>query len=846
MNGEELLALSGPVGYLAVVGFASFFVIRSILSDVDPKRLLDGRPFLFLRVALGALLCTWYYNYQFFVWSWNRYAKAESVPRLGQWLVQTSLFEEIWSTVCSGPSNWWWSSLVCTWTVVFAAVLWVESGRRGIKYPWAFMILAQLVASSVATPLFIAALAVHPRISSDPSKVPVRLWLPQVLALVTIYLVPQFVGTERFLNNILWMHGLLIVPLLTTLERGIIDIPLSVIYPFLTVIASAIHIRNTFQLYRLRDQAVLSQLYWTVFSNPAQTSFSLDVIWVVITLALWSLTTGSTISMGVKSAAATITALAFMTSQTGINWTWAGGLVAIGIVAVIGAASFGLQRLRRKNGERRQTLLESMGIMENSVIAGTDKRPPSKSGRRIIVGFWHPYCNAGGGGERVLWSAIAYIQVHHPDVVVLVYSGDFPAASTSEIITKVKDRFSIDLSPSTIAFIPLPSRELISDDYWSHFTLLGQSVGSLILAWEGLCGADGLWGDIFLDSMGYAFIFPFVRLIAGREVATGAYIHYPTVSADMVKRVRKRSAGVENGGASSSWLRTQVKLLYYRMFTSLYANSLLFSDHVSTNSSWTQAHVKSLLIVGRASFLARLLLLIKKPSSRTKDEERTDCEVVYPPCDTAALVKLGNLNGRKREIVSLAQFRPEKEHSKQLHAIARLFTKHPEYRSGSSRVTLTMMGGARHPADEQRVESLRSLSRELGVQASPIDNVEFLLNAPYPEIVRRLGQASIGLNTMQDEHFGINVVEFMAAGLIPIVHASAGPVMDIVVPHNGQRTGFHANTAEEFAESIHEAISLSESHAEAMRRAARSAAVDKFSLEEFERGFERGWQVLVR
>ena len=88
--------------------------------------------------------------------------------------------------------------------------------------------------------------------------------------------------------------------------------------------------------------------------------------------------------------------------------------------------------------------------------------------------------------------------------------------------------------------------------------------------------------------------------------------------------------------------------------------------------------------------------------------------------------------------------------------------------------------------------------------------------------------------------------------------------MDIVVPHNGQRTGssspksapfmlrqycapgFHANTAEEFAESIHEAISLSESHAEAMRRAARSAAVDKFSLEEFERGFERGWQVLVR
>jgi alpha-1,2-mannosyltransferase len=120
---------------------------------------------------------------------------------------------------------------------------------------------------------------------------------------------------------------------------------------------------------------------------------------------------------------------------------------------------------------------------------------------------------------------------------------------------------------------------LISDSYWKHFTLLGQSLGSVVLAWEGLCGKDGLWGDIFLgelssalatvqfalvdstDSMGYAFTLPFVRLIAGEDIAIGAYVHYPTVSADMVKRVRERMEGVENAGASKSWLRTRVKLL---------------------------------------------------------------------------------------------------------------------------------------------------------------------------------------------------------------------------------------------------------------------------------------------
>lgn len=72
-----------------------------------------------------------------------------------------------------------------------------------------------------------------------------------------------------------------------------------------------------------------------------------------------------------------------------------------------------------------------------------------------------------------------------------------------------------------------------------------------------------------------------------------------------------------------------------------------------------------------------------------------------------------------------------------------------------------------------------------------------------------LSKASIGLSTMVDEHFGINVVEFMvsslrllrsgylpitllaaqAAGLIPVTHASGGPLNDIVIPFNGKPTG---------------------------------------------------------
>jgi hypothetical protein len=80
-----------------------------------------------------------------------------------------------------------------------------------------------------------------------------------------------------------------------------------------------------------------------------------------------------------------------------------------------------------------------------------------------------------------------------------------------------------------------------------------------------------------------------------------------------------------------------------------------------TNSSWTQAHIKSLLLKGRSSIIASLLLLdamaAEKRAARGEETRTGGCEVVYPPCDTAELVELGRVEKRRREVVSLAQFR---------------------------------------------------------------------------------------------------------------------------------------------------------------------------------------------
>lgn len=38
------------------------------------------------------------------------------------------------------------------------------------------------------------------------------------------------------------------------------------------------------------------------------------------------------------------------------------------------------------------------------------KRRAQRTGSKTIVGIFHPYCNAGGGGERVLWEAVIALQ----------------------------------------------------------------------------------------------------------------------------------------------------------------------------------------------------------------------------------------------------------------------------------------------------------------------------------------------------------------------------------------------------------------------------------------------------
>lgn len=66
---------------------------------------------------------------------------------------------------------------------------------------------------------------------------------------------------------------------------------------------------------------------------------------------------------------------------------------------------------------------------------------------------------------------------------------------SSALNVNVQARFNITLDPSSLHFVFLNSRFLVEDSTWPFFTLLGQSIGSMCLAWEAM---TELMPDLFI------------------------------------------------------------------------------------------------------------------------------------------------------------------------------------------------------------------------------------------------------------------------------------------------------------------------------------------------------------
>ena len=172
------------------------------------------------------------------------------------------------------------------------------------------------------------------------------------------------------------------------------------------------------------------------------------------------------------------------------------------------------------------------------------------------VAIFHPYCNAGGGGERVLYQIIQSLQKTQK---IVIYSSEKIAAL--KLKQNAYETFGINCDFEIVEI----------DDTWikprSFLTILLQILGSFFVAFFALWKH---WPQVVIDtSTDFTGIFP-VFWLFGVKVVT--YTHYPVVSG------MSRNESILN-------------TVYLWIVTGIYRFNGLFIDLVIANSKWTKNHL---------------------------------------------------------------------------------------------------------------------------------------------------------------------------------------------------------------------------------------------------------------
>ncbi|TFK26067.1 hypothetical protein FA15DRAFT_686677 [Coprinopsis marcescibilis] len=320
---KQLGALGILALYMGINVALAWTVIQSIRT-ANKQHVFKkdtAKIYLFGLLSLVSFASTWYYMLRFLLWSFHDYEgdiPPASIPttviqRMSDWLVNSTLFEQAWGYVCFGSMNWWWSEqLLGAWT----AFLYDQGNRYQIKRVWAYMILGQLVAISVAANLFYVAILCSKPSTSTPPKIekqrgttaPVSppttfsplAWISILLALVTVALTP-YTTTKTFLPNLLIMHTLIVLPFLFPGGRSskyALSPPVFYLLIFLftiairskTILAALASLPLPHSAGKIADQspyALFAAAWATLNAHPAQSSIGWDVICASVSFVAW-------------------------------------------------------------------------------------------------------------------------------------------------------------------------------------------------------------------------------------------------------------------------------------------------------------------------------------------------------------------------------------------------------------------------------------------------------------------------------------------------------------------------------------------------------------------------------
>ncbi|CAF0848102.1 unnamed protein product [Adineta ricciae] len=408
---------------------------------------------------------------------------------------------------------------------------------------------------------------------------------------------------------------------------------------------------------------------------------------------------------------------------------------------------------------------------------------------RLSVAFFHPYCDNDHDQEQVLWYAIqSILRKYKHDVQILVYTGNRQVQSKDEVFQRIKRYFDIDLksSKSSIEFIPLRSRFLLEKKYYKICTLLGQSIGSIIVSLEALIR---FIPDIFIDTAGYSFTYLCFHYLASIPIIS--YVHSPAITSHLIQSTNDH----DDYGKDNSILY-QIELFYYQLITYVDRWCIRCAKVIYCNSSWTKKYL-----------------------------ELTSAHVLYPPCDIEQFPDV-IVTDRDPVFVSIGRFQKETQHELQIRTFNELLQrKSKDY----PKLKLVLIGYSKRDEEKAYLEQLQLLVEDLNIQ----DKVVFKVNISFNETKAELAQAMVGLHTRKDQAFDINLVRMMAAGLIVLGHQSGGTQMDII---DDEQTGFLACDVDSYVTNMEKLMEMTNDERCDIHNHVRER-IDRFNRLNFERFF---------
>ncbi|MEM1588632.1 MAG: glycosyltransferase [Candidatus Bathyarchaeia archaeon] len=164
-----------------------------------------------------------------------------------------------------------------------------------------------------------------------------------------------------------------------------------------------------------------------------------------------------------------------------------------------------------------------------------------------------------------------------------------------------------------------------------------------------------------------------------------------------------------------------------------------------------------------------------------------NAQVVYPPVEVEKFYFRSD--SRDNIIVTCSRFTPEKG----LNIIPEIASKIPEGK-------FYIFGSTSKTSWEVISEIKKAINK------FKIKNIYLRPNASLKEMLTIYRKAKIYLHTMINEHFGLSIVEAMASGLVPLIHKSGGPYMDILDCKQGIY-GFYYKTEDEAVNIIKNLLS---------------------------------------